>query len=289
MESALESALAGDHARAAGDDAYLPADLPLEPGSGKPNLAALLREHSDRGAPRGSEADAPEGPRDRKADFIAAARRAAQAAASEIEAERLGSSAAPEDGATGGRRSLLDRLKGGASRKADSAEPAEFGAEIVDEATGLGAATDDKPKSLLRRVLRSRRPIVLAAAAVILAIGALKMATPERIDQITSLIAKPASMMSATTAPQKASPTAIAPTTASPAEPVRDPAGPRTSAPPSQSTARSDTTGTVLPDAVASRPDDQIAFQPPLAARVASRRPRLPWRRVFLPGPPGPA
>ncbi|WP_018426440.1 SEL1-like repeat protein [Hoeflea sp. 108] len=58
------------------------ANRPLEPGSGAPDLNAIMRRVRDeRGQPaRGNEADAA------KADFIAAARRAAQAAAAEADA-----------------------------------------------------------------------------------------------------------------------------------------------------------------------------------------------------------
>ena len=67
----------------AGDEPIDPAlaNRPLEPGSGAPALTAIMkRVRDERGQPaRGSEADAG------KADFIAAARRAAQAAAAEAE------------------------------------------------------------------------------------------------------------------------------------------------------------------------------------------------------------
>ena len=57
------------------------ANRPLEPGSGAPDLNAIMRRVRDeRGQPaKNSEADAA------KSDFIAAARRAAQAAAAEAE------------------------------------------------------------------------------------------------------------------------------------------------------------------------------------------------------------
>ena len=63
------------------------ANRPLEPGSGAPDLGAIMkRVRDERGQPvRHSETDAA------KSDFIAAARRAAQAAAAEAEAAKRGS------------------------------------------------------------------------------------------------------------------------------------------------------------------------------------------------------
>ena len=95
---------------------------PLEPGSGRPGIHAL-REPS-RGVP--------ESTRDRRADFIAAARRAAQAAQAEV-------SAAPE-------------------------------AEPEPERDGSGAF------SRIGQAIRGRRrPLLLAAAALILAISAVQI------------------------------------------------------------------------------------------------------------------
>ncbi|MEI2384237.1 peptidoglycan-binding protein [Breoghania sp. JC706] len=145
-------------------------DLPLEPGSGKPDLAALLRAQAAevRGQMPGG---------DRKADFIAAARRAAQAAAAEV--------AAGEDAAGTQTRDrgawLRDKLK--RSRTEDRVEPVS-----AEEAAERGmtkkerkakrkeqrAATADAASGSASRL---RRPLVYAAAAVILTIGALKVAT----------------------------------------------------------------------------------------------------------------
>lgn len=60
------------------------ANRPLEPGSGTPDLNAIMRRVRDQRpqSPRGGEGDAA------KSDFIAAARRAAQAAAAEAEAAK---------------------------------------------------------------------------------------------------------------------------------------------------------------------------------------------------------
>lgn len=81
------------------------ANRPLEPGSGAPDLNAIMRRVRDeRGqSGRGAEADAA------KADFIAAARRAAQAAAAEAGGMKK---QAAEPATKGGSGSLLNTLKG---------------------------------------------------------------------------------------------------------------------------------------------------------------------------------
>ncbi|MEO3386378.1 peptidoglycan-binding protein [Mesorhizobium sp. CAU 1741] len=75
------------------------ANRPLEPGSGAPDLNAIMkRVRDERGQPaRGSDPDAA------KADFIAAARRAAQAAAAEAEVMKR----SPQTKAKGGKFSSL--------------------------------------------------------------------------------------------------------------------------------------------------------------------------------------
>ncbi|MBX3578562.1 MAG: SEL1-like repeat protein [Rhizobiaceae bacterium] len=77
------------------------ANRPLEPGSGAPDLSAIMRRVRDeRGQPmRHSETDAA------KSDFIAAARRAAQAAAAEAEVAKRGTA-----GASAGKSSALGSL-----------------------------------------------------------------------------------------------------------------------------------------------------------------------------------
>lgn len=81
------------------------ANRPLEPGSGAPDLNAIMRRVRDERAQSGrggSDADAA------KADFIAAARRAAQAAAAEAEVMKH----TDEPAKKGGSGSLLSVLKG---------------------------------------------------------------------------------------------------------------------------------------------------------------------------------
>lgn len=178
-------------------------DLPLEPGSGKPDIAALLREHNEGRTQRVQrvETDDNAGPRDRKADFIAAARRAAQAAAAEVTAERLGSPQAPEEMPERGGW-LRSKLKRSASDKAQTAEiAAGTDAEISDieaasETTDAATAEKQPRFRRFRRVLRSRRPLVLAAAAVILAIGALKMTPADKLERVANLFSGPAATSS---------------------------------------------------------------------------------------------
>ena len=107
--------------------ARLPEDnRPLEPGSGKPDLAALRElARSASEAQRDKKGD-------RKADFIAAARRAAQAAATEA------------------------------------------ASDVVEEEEG----DDGKPGAFARigqAIRKRRRPLLLAAAALVLAISALHL------------------------------------------------------------------------------------------------------------------
>ncbi|MCX5580313.1 hypothetical protein [Kaistia terrae] len=108
------------------------ADRPLAPGSGRPVLPPIVQPDASIARTQTSAATQSSRPGDRKADFIAAARRAAQAAHSES------AETAPEE--SDGRPSTLSRI---------------------------GDA------------LRSRRrPIVLAIAAIVLAIGAMQLTPP---------------------------------------------------------------------------------------------------------------
>lgn len=76
------------------------ANQPLEPGSGAPDLTAIVRRVREEAGSIGSAEAA-------KSDFIAAARRAAQAAAAEAQTARRGS----ESEGTGGRLKLGELLK----------------------------------------------------------------------------------------------------------------------------------------------------------------------------------
>jgi len=87
------------------DDAIDPkaANRPLEPGSGTPDLAAIMRRVRDeRGQSKADDMDAA------RSDFIAAARRAAQAAAAEAETRKKGGDGASKKSG-GGLGSILQR------------------------------------------------------------------------------------------------------------------------------------------------------------------------------------
>lgn len=154
-------------------------------------------------------------PRDRKADFIAAARRAAQAAAAEVDEPKStlgllrgrGKSAAQEGEDTAGRSAagwlrsrLSGRRKGGREDEAESEVATPATAERRDGGRGKGAPradeaaaapsvrADARPTDLAgdeaeqaeaggRRLFSpgGRRAVLLAAAAVVIAIGALQI------------------------------------------------------------------------------------------------------------------
>lgn len=185
-------------------------DLPLEPGSGKPRdmsvrVASASLPNTEMG---GKVARSPqEDARNRKADFIAAARRAAQAAA----AEAAGQSASNADIPGSDEKKsvvaskagwLRDRLgKGremqeiasadddrqGQTRKAIRAEIAASMASLradrsSAEPTEAGTQTNAQAGLVVPSTSR-RRALLLAAAAVLLAIGTLQafrlVSTPE--------------------------------------------------------------------------------------------------------------
>jgi localization factor PodJL len=226
----------------AGDDrGAVEDDRPLEPGSGKPVLrqqpqirldpraqagAAVAKASPPRqkAAPAGAQARpqpqraadpaAAQGdPRDRKADFIAAARRAAQAAAAEVQDQKsprslLGGKSRDDVAAEGGKSAtaagwLRSRLPG--KRK-----PAEPAAPVVETPVAAGQDRRDGPRGRRGKAempemaapeLRAegrpgepdpqelaepkskgsmfssggRRAVLLAAAAVVIAIGALQI------------------------------------------------------------------------------------------------------------------
>jgi localization factor PodJL len=101
-------------------------DQPLEPGSGAPDLNAIMRRVRDE---RGVSPGTPDAGATGKADFIAAARRAAQAAAAEAQTFRQA------DGADGAKRKF---------------SPSEF-------------------------LRAKRKPILMAAAAIMMALAGLQL------------------------------------------------------------------------------------------------------------------
>jgi len=80
---------------------------PLEPGSGMPDLNSILKRVRDdrRDTPLGGDASAG------KADFISAARRAAQAAASEVESQKRATSVVSEKAGGGTKGGLFSRQR----------------------------------------------------------------------------------------------------------------------------------------------------------------------------------
>ena len=122
---------------------------PLEPGSGKPSVRPQAAAAPAVEAPTGRPAGEPVTAASRKADFIAAARRAAQAAAG----------AAPFIAQADDRAAA-----------AQAASTVEAGETPAPESNGGG------PLARLGKVLKSRRrPLVLATAALVLAILTLQL------------------------------------------------------------------------------------------------------------------
>lgn len=117
-------------------------DMPLEPGAGRPQ--AFQRGQiptADEGIPEG----------DAKARFIAAARRAAQAAQSETKQQTV-------------RQGLAERLMPGRSSARSATTPAQ-GADAAPGASG------PRFGRLRQTIEANRRPILLGLAAIVLTIG----------------------------------------------------------------------------------------------------------------------
>ncbi|MBN9432472.1 MAG: SEL1-like repeat protein [Bosea sp.] len=234
---------------------------PLAPGSGKPDLS--LRSEFFPAEER--EGDAQQRTGDRKADFIAAARRAAQAAQAET----------------------ARNVK--AERKA-----AAVAAPAAAEAQGEEA--EERPGALARlgNVLRRRRrPLLLAIAAVVLALGAAKYgpAVGQRVMTLsgvgsdfdvsaTGSVATrktPATASAQVTAPAMPAPVKVA--AMSPqadAAPVRQ-ATPSLALPPGQSAASE--TASAVPAMVAPSADAALAFEP--ASALASPMSATPAAAVM--------
>ncbi|SFL69038.1 tetratricopeptide repeat protein [Methylobacterium pseudosasicola] len=149
LDDRLLASTSPEVARSAASEASRLADDLLEPGSGRPGReprpareTAARRATRDRSAePARGRPDPEAGETDIKTSFIAAARRAAQAAQAELAAE------APAD-----RRDLR-------AQKGDS-EPAVSGESRFDR--------------LRAEINRRRRPLLLGLAAIVLALGALQ-------------------------------------------------------------------------------------------------------------------
>ncbi|MBZ9935955.1 hypothetical protein LB518_06600 [Mesorhizobium sp. BR1-1-16] len=223
--------------------AELPEDhRPLAPGSGKPDLT-LRSEFFPAEDPR---EDAAARPGDRKADFIAAARRAAQAA--QAETARAGKAE---------RKAALAALEEGARDEAE-ARPG--------------------PLARIGQVFRSRRrPIMLAIAAVVLALGAVQYGPSigERVATLTdegSLDLMPTASVPA----KPARPAAASVPAAAPAATAAAPA------PATDSSALA-----AKPDLVAPAADAALAFEP--ASAMASPMSAMPAVAVVPAAEPPPA
>lgn len=185
-------------ARVAASDASRLADDLLEPGSGRPGRepravrdTAIRRPARERSADPARGRPVPEagGEADIKTSFIAAARRAAQAAQAELAAE------APAD-----RRDLRARM-----------------AESEPEAAG-----ESRLSRLRAEINRRRRPLLLGLAAIVLALGALQAISMRAPDEA------PRTVQTSQVAPSRAEPARdVRPETAAeaPAQkpPVADP------------------------------------------------------------------
>lgn len=135
-------------------------DLPLEPGQ-RPGMRQDAAASSD-----------PMMTSDPRSNFIAAARRAAQAAAERSQA------ALDEEEQTAKKsklslKNLLSR-KGGKVSKADIPAKANAARDLLKSGTQQIEDEGEKPQSFLAR---QRRPILLGLAALVFALGALKVLT----------------------------------------------------------------------------------------------------------------
>ncbi|WP_348643071.1 hypothetical protein [Methylobacterium sp. WL8] len=180
-------------------DASRAGDELLEPGAGRPSKDASPRERHARDRAEPAEAD---GGADIKTNFIAAARRAAQAAQAEVASEADLSAARRE------------------SRTARRPAP-------VVEAAG------DGPVARLRAEIdRRRRPLLLGLAAIVLALGALQAISMRPTSNGDAARAtQPPTVLADTAAPRtepKAEPRAEKPEPAMPAEARPIPADPQT-------------------------------------------------------------
>ncbi len=247
--------------------AEMPEDhRPLAPGSGKPDLSLrmpFLPAEPPREEPASRNSD-------RKADFIAAARRAAQAAQAETakasKSERKAAQAA---------RDLAART-----------------GESSDDAAGEPAERRPGPLARIGQVFRSRRrPLVLAIAAVVLALGAVKYGPPVAT-RLLVLAGDQAALDYATTAsiPEQTARPAVAATPAMPAPvasaaPAVRPAIP-TAAPVADPSALS-----AAPSLVAPGSGSSLAFAPasslasPMTDAPASPAPAAPSADAAAPLP----
>lgn len=153
MKSAVEAARAAaaraTQLKAAPDD-RLAADLPLEPGSGRPTITKSTGE-TIRAAREQIKSSETQNGEEVRQSFIAAARRAAQAAASGMTGRRGG-------------------MKTAETKEVDVAKPAEAPQVEVEGHNGLFARFTGRLKP-------QRKTLILAMAAIAIIIAALQVAT----------------------------------------------------------------------------------------------------------------
>ncbi len=214
-------------------------NMPLEPGSGRPRPGrrTLPQETAEPDLNRpfgGTSTDGTEAGstleaavRDRKADFIAAARRAAQAAAAE-------SSIKTEESAKGGGQSWLKSKLIGKAKKAERQEPEMDEAPSLDRATALyghtqdplpGSETDGEEETHRSSgrfgfLKKNRRALLMAAGGLVIILVGLQgmkaFMAPDRTPVASAPPAASESTPAETAAIPDASPSATA------ATPVRD-------------------------------------------------------------------
>jgi localization factor PodJL len=221
---------------------------PLAPGSGKPDLS--LRSEFFPAEERDGEAQQRTG--DRKADFIAAARRAAQAAQAETA------------------RAVKSERKAAASIAVPSSDETE------------GEEAEARPGALARlgNVLRRRRrPLLLAIAAVVLALGAAKYgpAVGQRLMTLSG-VGSDYDVSATGSVASKKLPAIASAQQAAPAmpAPVRQ-ATPSVALPPGEPAASE--TASAVPAMVAPSADAALAFEP--ASALASPISAMPAAAVM--------
>ena len=270
-------------------------DLPLEPGSGAPRL----RAPAPGATPMGGS----------KADFIAAARRAAQAASE----ASLSAPASADDKPA----SLFARMRGAFAR--GKAEPAETPAPAPALAPAINSlravrttppAADPLPAAVAAltterdapvadeagagsRLASSRRTIVIGIAAALLVVAAgvstwqnLRLRAPDTAGTVAPNLAAPQSPADGNAAPASApaaheqapadaAPAAVTPASGdapatSPAEPAAPPAPP---APPREDTGAPATTGSIASPARVGLPGTSVSSSGWQAVGRAGERP----------------
>ncbi len=302
--SLLDNALAAKRSpeREPEEDAEPPENhRPLAPGSGRPNLSrpvpvpksaagqkftpmrqsapaqppqrVAAAAHAEPQGPTGDQAESADPAAGRQSDFIAAARRAAQAATAEAAQTDLQEKP--------GRRSwLADRLK-----RKPAEEPAAVAA-TPEEAPDEAGVAPPEPEDIEARseagtsdsFLRRRRPLLLAAAVVVIAVGALQVyKVMNRPDDRMAMADSAIEHMSA--APET-KPMATEPMTAPEATPPVRMAEPMAGTADEADGQSSEPAGTQAPSA-----DSDVAFDPTISAQAGFSAPRIEDSNVMTAAP----